>query len=732
MADGNFNRSMLPQNNYASGVRAGEARMKARALEVLKGLVDDATFEKFREALKILVLFLILPLSGFAQVEYVNPLMGTDSSRELSTGNTYPAVSRPWGMNFWTPQTGENGDGWQYTYKATHLRGFKQTHQPSPWMGDYAYFSVMPLSDPKHVTSWFSHKTETVMPHYYKVYLADEDLWTEMTATERCAAFRVTTLNDKPVYLAIDTQPEKGATEFTKIDDINGVVEGWVSNHDGGVPKNFRNHFVVKFQGPFKKISQKNGRLVIECPAEFSVASSFISQKQAQLNLQREIGEKSFDTLVSEGLQAWNKQLGRIEVSGGTADQKRTFYSCLYRSLLFPRQFHEYDAQNQPWHYGPDGEIHKGVYYTDTGFWDTFRALMPFLNLVYPEVSEDIVEGLLNCYRESGFFPEWASPGHRNCMIGNNSAAVLADAFVKGIPVSDAKLMYEGLQHGRHAHLAQKASGRLGHEWYNKLGYVPCDVGINENAARTLEYAYDDWCILQVAKALNRPKKEIAELEKAAQNYRHLFDPTYNLMRGKKKDGTFPKEFNPFKWGGDFTEGNAWHYTWSVFHDIDGLKSLMNGKFETMLDSVMKMPPVFDDSYYGGVIHEIREMQIMGFGQYAHGNQPIQHMLYLYDWTAHPEKGRYWIRQVMDRLYSPTPDGYCGDEDNGQTSAWYVFSALGFYPVCPGSLDYAVGAPLFDEAKIHFKDGTVTLKRGHGTRRFIRHEDFQNKTTIEL
>ena len=707
--------------------------MKKRALDILKDLVDEDTLEKFKNALKLLIITILMPLNAFSQVEFVNPLMGTDSSRELSTGNTYPAVSRPWGMNFWTPQTGENGDGWQYTYKSTHIRGFKQTHQPSPWMGDYAYFSVLPLTDPAHESSWFSHKTETALPHYYKVYLADEDLWTEMTATERCAAFKITSPNHEKVYLAIDTQPRKdGPSEFTKVDENNGIVEGFVKNHDGGVAKNFCHYFVVKFKDKIRKISENKGRLIVECPKEFSVASSFISTTQAHLNLQREVGGKSFETLVDEGHSAWNEQLGRIEISGGTLAQKQTFYSCLYRTLLFPRKFYEFDVNGEAWHYGPDGEIHRGVYYTDTGFWDTFRALMPFLNLVYPERGAEIVEGLLNCYRESGFYPEWASPGHRNCMIGNNSASVLADAFVKGIPVSDVRLMYEGLQHGRHAHLEHKASGRLGHEWYDKLGYVPCDVGINENAARTLEYAYDDWCILQVAKALKRPRKEIDELEKAALNYRHLFDTHYNLMRGKKRDGTFPKTFNPFKWGGDFTEGNSWHYTWSVFHDIDGLKALMNGQFEAMLDSVMKMPPTFDDSYYGGVIHEIREMQIMGFGQYAHGNQPIQHMLYLYNWTSHPEKGRYWIRQVMERLYSPTPDGYCGDEDNGQTSAWYVFSALGFYPVCPGSLEYAVGEPLFDEAKIKLGERTVTVRKGQNRQKFIKHEDFKLKNVIEL
>jgi len=232
-------------------------------------------------------------------------------------------------------------------------------------------------------------------------------------------------------------------------------------------------------------------------------------------------------------------------------------------------------------------------------------------------------------------------------------------------------------------------------------------VKINENAARTLEYAYDDFSIYQLGKALGKPASEIDIYKKRAYNYKNVFDKETGLMRGKNKDGNFQKPFNPFKWGDAFTEGNSWHYTWSVFQDIDGLAELMGGKkkFEAKLDEVFSLPPVFDDSYYGGVIHEIREMQIMNMGQYAHGNQPIQHMIYLYNYAGAPYKTQYWTRQVMNKLYMATPDGYCGDEDNGQTSAWYVFSALGFYPVTPATDQYVLGAPLFKEATIHLENG---------------------------
>ena len=438
------------------------------------------------------------------------------------------------------------------------------------------------------------------------------------------------------------------------------------------------------------------------------VASSFISFEQASLNL-KELGSDNFDTLVQKGKDVWYKELSKIEVEGGTLDQYRTFYSCMYRSLLFPRKFYEIDALGKVVHYSPyNGKVLPGYMFTDTGFWDTFRSLFPFLNLMYPTMSKEMQEGLINAYKESGFFPEWASPGHRGCMVGNNSASVLVDAYVKGIKVDDLETLYKGLIHGtENVHPTVSSTGRLGHEYYNKLGYVPYDVKINENAARTLEYAYNDWCIYQIAKDLGRPKKELDLYARRAMNYKNLFDKETKLMRGKNKDGNFMAPFSPLKWGDAFTEGNSWHYTWSVFHDPQGLIDLMGGRkeFITMLDSVFAVPPVFDDSYYGQVIHEIREMQIMNMGNYAHGNQPIQHMIYLYNYAGEPWKAQYWLRQVMDRMYTPTPDGYCGDEDNGQTSAWYVFSALGFYPVAPGTTQYVLGAPLFKKATLHFENG---------------------------
>lgn len=727
-------------------------------------------------------LSLLILLAGFFclakatnYADYVNPLMGTQSTFELSTGNTYPAIARPWGMNFWSPQTGKMGDGWMYQYTATKIRGFKQTHQPSPWINDYGQFSIMPMVNKPEFNedkraSWFAHKGETVKAYYYKVYLAEYDIVTELTPTERAAMFRFTFPENEHSYVVVDAF-DKGS--YVKIDAANNRIIGYSTKNSGGVPANFKNYFVIEFDKPFTYQATVADSIVKENGTEQQVdhagaiigfatkkgeivharvASSFISPEQALLNL-KELGNDDFNTLVEKGKEAWNNVLGKVEVEGGNLDQYRTFYSCLYRSLLFPRKFYEIDAQGQIVHYSPyNGEVVPGYMYTDTGFWDTFRCLFPLLNLIYPSVNKEIQEGLINTYKESGFFPEWASPGHRGCMIGNNSASILVDAYFKGIKVDDLETLYKGLIHGtENVHPEVSSTGRLGYEYYNKLGYVPYDVKINENAARTLEYAYDDWCIYKLAKDLKRPKKEVNLFAKRAMNYKNLFDKETLLMRGKNKDGKFMTPFSPLKWGDAFTEGNSWHYSWSVFHDPQGLIDLMGGDkvFVSMLDSVFSVPPVFDDSYYGFPIHEIREMTVMNMGNYAHGNQPIQHMIYLYNYAKQPWKAQYWLRQVMDRMYTPTPDGYCGDEDNGQTSAWYVFSALGFYPVCPGTDQYVLGAPLFKKATIHFENGKsivinapqnsdtnyyiqdMKVNGQEYTKNYITHATLQNGGTID-
>lgn len=669
-------------------------------------------------------------------VEWVNPLMGTQSKPSLSNGNTYPAIGVPWGMNLWTPQTGKMGNGWAYQYDADKIRGFKQTHQPSPWMNDYGAFAIMPVTGKLKFTdddraSWFSHKAEVSKPYYYSVYLADANVTTEITPTERAAQFRFTFPKTDSAFVVVDAL-DKGS--YIKIIPSERKIIGYTSKYARGpLPKNFKNYFVLVFNKDFA-ISKtwKGNKLVkdtLEIQSDHSgavigfktttgeqvtakVASSFISFEQAELNLKRELAADSFDATKAKAKAIWNKTLSKISIEGGTIDQTRTFYSSLYRTLFFPNKLYEIDANNKIVHWSPyNGQVLPGYMFAGTGFWDTFRALYPFLNLVYPSINKEMQEGLINDYKEGGWLPEWSSPGYANIMIGNNSASVVADAYIKGLRGYDIEKLWEALKHGANNEGPIEAVGRSGVKYYNELGYVPFDVKVRENAAKTLEYAYDDFAIYQLGRALGKPASEIDIYAKRSMNYKNLFDPSSGLMRGKNADGTFQSPFSPFKWGGAFTEGNSWHYTWSVFQDVAGLAKLMGGnqKFVTKLDSVFSMPPVFDESAYGGVIHEIREMQIANMGQYAHGNQPIQHMIYLYNYGGAPWKTQYWVRETMNRMYAATPDGYCGDEDNGQTSAWYVFSALGFYPVTPAVNQYVIGAPLFKKVTLTLENGKQVI-----------------------
>ncbi|HZL11876.1 MAG TPA: GH92 family glycosyl hydrolase [Prolixibacteraceae bacterium] len=712
---------------------------------------------------------------GKNYVDYVNPLMGTDSKYLLSNGNTYPAIAMPWGMNFWMPQTAPMGDGWAYTYASDKIRGFKQTHQPSPWINDYGQFSILPITgkpefDQDKRASWFSHKTEVAKPYYYKVYLSDYNVTAEITPTERAAMFRFTFPEGEDSYVVVDAF-DKGS--YVKIIPEENKIIGYTTRNSGGVPENFKNYFVIVFDKPFTYKAAVADKLIKEGDLEtktdhsgaiigFStrkgeivlarVASSFISFEQADLNL-KEL-KPTFDATKESCKNTWNELLGRIEVQDDNLDNLRTFYSCQYRTLLFPRKFYEINAKGETVHYSPfNGKVLPGYLFTDMGFWDTFRALIPYVNLVYPSMGKKIQEGLLNSYKESGFFPEWASPGHRDCMVGNATASVIFDAYMKGLNKADAVKMYEGMLHGaNNVHPTVKSSGRLGYEYYNKLGYVPYDVGIRDNASRTLEYAYDDWCIYEMGKKLNRPAEEIEVYRKRSLNYKNQFNPKFNMMSGRNEDGSFPDNFKPTSWWDAFTEGNSWHYTWSVFHDVQGLIGLMGGEktFVSMIDSCFALSPNYgSNGKPGDLVHEQREMQVMGMGQYAHGNQPIQHMIYLYNYAGQPWKSQYWVREAMDRLYHATPDGYCGDEDNGQTSAWYVLSSLGFYSVCPGSNQYVIGSPLFKSVTVNLENGKkielsannnssenryISSMKVNGkayTKNYFNHEDFMKGIRIE-
>ena len=669
---------------------------------------------------------------GSSLVTLVNPLMGTDSTGGFSHGNEYPAIALPFPLNTWTPYTQPQRDSFFYQYASSKIRGIRQTHQPSPWIGDYAMFSLMPVSGKLVVTdedraSDFKHESEIAQPSYYSVQLDTWKARAEVTPTERAARFRFTFEDKADSFVVLDCF-DKGAT--VEIIPGENKIIGSVRYHCGDVPNIYSsNYFVIIFDQPFTahgvwssgsdikvnetKLSGKSAgaylqfdtgsEKVISC----RVASSFISPEQAQKNLDQEIGMADFDTIRNRAEARWNELLGRAKVEGGSDEQRRTFYSCLYRCILFPHKFYEKDGQGKSVYFSPyDGKVHDGVLYTDSGFWDTFRAAQPLYNLLYPEVNAEILQGVVNASAQSGWLPAWASPGHRECMVGNNSFSLLADGWTKGVRSFDANQAVDAMIHDANHSGPISTIGRDGVKYYQDQGYLPYspvrgETSFSEATAKTLEFAYDDFCLAKLANAIGRTA-DAEHFARRAMNWTNVFDAKIGFVRERKADGSWVEPFYPNQWGGGFTEGCSWHWTWCVFHDIPGLVKAMGGEeaFGAKLDSVFTAPTDVRTGTYGGMIHEMTEMVAADMGQYAHGNQPIQHMLYLYDYAGQPWKAQSRVRWAMGKLYAPTPDGYCGDEDNGQTSAWYVFSALGFYPVCPGDDNYLIGTPLFDKATI--------------------------------
>lgn len=663
-------------------------------------------------------------------VNYVNTLQGTNSKHELTRGNTYPTTALPFAMHTWTPQTGKNGDGWKYQFFKTTIRGFQQAHQCSSWTTDYCVFSFMPLTGKLVVNederaTGFKHENEIAKPHYYKVKL-DNGIVTEMSPTERGAHLRFRFPKTGASYLVLD-----GYTGFSgiKIWPKEQKITGYVSNNKNNKGSLIKSYFEVHFDKPFKAygtwenrnnsisenasegegggigayIQFKNGETV-----QAKVASSYISPEQAAHNLNSELSaHKTLDDTKAAAAAIWNKHLGRILVEGGTEEQKATFYSCFFRASLFARQFYEYDKDGNPYYFSPyDGKIHKGYMFTDTGFWDTFRAQFPLNALIYPTMHGRYMQALLDAQEQCGWLPSWSFPGEGGSMIGNHAISLLADAWAKGIRTFDPQRALKAyLNEATNKGPWGPANGRDGWKQYYQLGYAPYPE-VREATAKTLEYAYDDFCGYQLAKATgNKFYQNI--FARQMYNYKNVYDASTGFMRGRKANGEWAPNFDPVEWGGPFTEGNAWHWLWSVFHDVQGLINLMGGtkNFNAKLDSVFSVPNTVKVGTYGGMIHEMMEMVMANMGQYAHGNQPIQHMVYLYNYSGEPWKAQYHARNVMEKLYNSTENGYPGDEDQGQTSSWYVLSALGFYSVCPGTDQYVMGSPVFQKTTITLENG---------------------------
>lgn len=722
-----------------------------------------------------LALCLTLSFPVFAEkdlVQYVNTLQGTNSTYELSWGNTYPTTAVPYPMNSWSPQTGKNGDGWKYQYSATTIRGFQPTHQCSPWVGDYGVFSLMPVSelvvDESKRATPFSHDKEIAKPHYYKVTL-ENGITTEFSPTTRSAHFRFSFPAKGDAFLVLDGYTK---TSQVQIDVANHRITGYV--HNGAFsPKTHKNYFIIQFDKPFvsygtwenrKNTIQKNNlrregegigayvQFAKGSKVQAKVSTSYISPEQAEVTMTRELGKhSSVEVTKQAAADVWNQLLNRVLVEGGTEEDMKTFYSCMFRANLFSHKFYEEKEDGSPYYYSPyDEKIHDGYMFTDNGFWDTFRSLFPLTNILHPTMQGQYMQALLDAQEQCGWLPSWSFPSETGGMVGNHSISLLTDAWVKGIRTFDPEKALKA-----YAHEAMNkgpwggANGRVRWKDYYQLGYIPYPESMG-STAQTLEYCYDDFCAYQLAKMTgNKFYEEV--FARQIYNYKNVYDPSVGFMRGRKLDGSWA-DFDAFEWGGPYCEGNAWHYNWSVFHDVQGLIDLTGGdeRFVAKIDSVFALPGIVKYGTYGTKIHEMLEMELAKMGQYAQGNQPIQHMIYLYSYAGQPWKTQYWIRQVMDRLYNSSENGYPGDEDQGGMSSWYVLSALGIYSVCPGTDEYVLGSPKFRKTTITMEDGkkfvieakgnskdnvyiqNATLNGKRHTRNYIHYSDIVNGGVLEL
>lgn len=722
-----------------------------------------------------LALCLALSFPVFAEkdlVQYVNTLQGTNSTYELSWGNTYPTTAVPYPMNSWSPQTGKNGDGWKYQYSATTIRGFQPTHQCSPWVGDYGVFSLMPVSelvvDESKRATPFSHDKEIAKPHYYKVTL-ENGITTEFSPTTRSAHFRFSFPAKGDAFLVLDGYTK---TSQVQIDVANHRITGYV--HNGAFsPKTHKNYFIIQFDKPFvsygtwenrKNTIQKNNlsregegigayvQFAKGSKVQAKVSTSYISPEQAEVTMTRELGKhSSVEVTKQAAADVWNQLLNRVLVEGGSEEDMKTFYSCMFRANLFSHKFYEEKEDGSPYYYSPyDEKIHDGYMFTDNGFWDTFRSQFPLTNILHPTMQGQYMQALLDAQEQCGWLPSWSFPSETGGMVGNHSISLLTDAWVKGIRTFDPEKALKA-----YAHEAMNkgpwggANGRVCWKDYYQLGYIPYPESMG-STAQTLEYCYDDFCAYQLAKMTgNKFYEEV--FARQIYNYKNVYDPSVGFMRGRKLDGSWA-DFDAFEWGGPYCEGNAWHYNWSVFHDVQGLIDLTGGdeRFVAKIDSVFALPGIVKYGTYGTKIHEMLEMELAKMGQYAQGNQPIQHMIYLYSYAGQPWKTQYWIRQVMDRLYNSSENGYPGDEDQGGMSSWYVLSALGIYSVCPGTDEYVLGSPKFRKATITMEDGkkfvieakgnskdnvyiqNATLNGKRHTRNYIHYSDIVNGGVLEL
>ena len=648
---------------------------------------------------------------------YVNVKMGTKSHPRRSYGNTLPLTQMPFGMASFCLQT-EVKRAWFYQPDHEFAEGIRLTHQFSPWVGDYGAFLMMPQNDcvaNSGDDAWSGiRKQETVeSPHYFKTHFLRSNCIFELTPTERGGALRLTYLDERPSYLSF--LPVLGNYSY-RIDPQTSTVYGVTDGHALSRAENFHTYIAIRFTGDVldthRTYTQGEGASACihialrERVVEARMGISYISEEMALAALERECGEASFEELRTRAEESWEEKLSRIEIEAVSETQMRTFYSCLYRTFLFPRKAYELDQNGNPIHYVPyDGSVKPGVRYTDNCFWDTYRTLYPLFTLIARKEFEEMLEGFVADYKDGGWLPRCTSMGAVDCMPSTLVDAVIAEAATNGI---GSKEVLETALDGMLYHATRISEdpryGRNGALSFLRYGYVP-RTEHRESVNLTQDFAYGDWCIATVAEVLGR--NDIAEeYRKHALYYKNLFDPSTGFMRGKDEAGQMAPDFDPCVWGGEYTEGSAWQNSFAVPHDIEGLAELHGGKDQLIakLDEFFATPPRYRVMGYGFEIHEMTEMALVDFGQMAISNQPSFHIPFIYAALGEVEKTEYWVKRLTEEAFFPTDNGFPGDEDTGTTAAWYILSVLGMYRLCPGKDEWIKFQPAVKKAKILGKE----------------------------
>ena len=649
-----------------------------------------------------------------------------------------PIAATPFGMAHWTLQT-NSGTPWFFQPWLRRIQGFRCTHQLSPWLSDYGSATFLPVSGTPNAeagarASSYIPEQAKLAPYALKLFLLRYRARVELVPTTRCcvltATYETALPGDPPPTPGLVIDIPSLAGELTKQADSRRLQFA-CNETSGGTPPNFATYYVVEFATPWEGCEVKsqqsrndaNHQTVLVSfedgtHLQARIGTSFISHEQALFNLQQEVGTSSPAVLKERAKEEWNGILHRIEIEGATHDEARTFYSCMYRALLFPRTFHEpIPRASGVHHYSAfNGKVEPGFMYADHGYWDVYRAWYPLATILFPEKLSEILQAWVNALNEGGWFPQFPAPGYRACMSGSLIDSLFADAIVKNIGDFDRQVVLAGLKkHATQRGDPDKGYGRVGVEEYMRLHYVPADR-IEQSVAETADAAYGDFCIAQIAKILNR-QQDYDLFSSRSTYWRNVFDERVGFFRGKNSDGTWLSPFNSFVWGSPYEEGSAWQHRWDAPHAVPQIMNLLGGKKAAAeaLDQMLAVPPIFYVGVYGSEIHEMSEMAAVPFGQYAQSNQPSHHMLYLFAHAGRPDRLQFWVRRVMSELYSP--DGFAGDEDTGSMAAWYILGAIGLYQVCPGIPEYTLGSPLFPRTTVHLPGHKTLVVEAPGNSR---------------